>query len=105
MRRVTLGLCMTLACAGNLFAIGPFMLGVRGGLPLENMVNGTANTLGYSANTYDFTVGPTVGINLPHRVSVEADALYSGSTSRGPRRLPADRSNPRELIPGRSRSC
>jgi hypothetical protein len=63
-------LCLT----SESWALGPFSIGVRGGLPLTDMFEASGGR--YDANTLDFVFGPTVGLNFPHRVSVEADALY-----------------------------
>lgn len=60
-----------------LCAAGPFSVGVIGGAPFTDVVDHT-NQPGYlfSSKSTNFTIGPTVQINLPLNLRFEFDALY-----------------------------
>ena len=55
-----------------------FSFGVLGGAPFTDVVNSqnNLNSVSYVANSTNFTVGPTVQINLPLSLRFEVDALY-----------------------------
>jgi Outer membrane protein beta-barrel domain len=55
--------------------------GVKGGVPLTDNFEaenggGPGYSETYSSKTRRYTVGPTVTLNLPHRLGIEVDALY-----------------------------
>ena len=55
----------------------PFSIGVKGGVPINDFVNGTStagNVLSTTTNRY--IVGPEVELNLPYGFGVEFDAMY-----------------------------
>ncbi len=53
----------------------PLSFGVKAGTPLNNAFR-TRSSSGYFADKQSYTVGPTVELHLPFRLSVELDALY-----------------------------
>jgi hypothetical protein len=54
-----------------------FSVGVKGGVPLTDAFEtATTGHLSYLSSTKRYTVGPTVEVRLPFRLSVEFDALY-----------------------------
>ena len=58
--------------------LGPVSIGVKAGVPITDAFSNT--TLSPSQNLYsnsaNYIIGPTVELRLPHRLSVEFDALY-----------------------------
>jgi hypothetical protein len=72
MRKLAFGLFLM---AASSYAQGPFIIGVIGGVPLTDAING-ANGAGISTATHNYVVGPTIGLNLPLGFSVQADALF-----------------------------
>jgi len=73
MRKLACGLFVMAVTA---FADQPFIIGVRGGVPLNDVIQG-ANGGGVSVATKRYVVGPTVGLRLPLGFSVQVDALYN----------------------------
>jgi opacity protein-like surface antigen len=68
-------LCLLLFCAASAF--GQVSLGVKAGVPLNDaFATGTVPGISYFSEAKRYTVGPTFELHLPHRVSVEFDALY-----------------------------
>ncbi len=61
--------------ATSSYAEGPFIIGVIGGVPLTDAING-ASGAGISTATDHYVIGPTVGLKLPLGFSVQADALF-----------------------------
>lgn len=64
--------------AANAFAASPVIFGGRGGTGLD--VTNTNSSFGsVTRNLWgqNFAVGPTIGVRLPHGLSVEGDALYN----------------------------
>jgi hypothetical protein len=59
------------------FAESPFIIGVRGGVPLGDVINAVQSGSGVSSATDNYVVGPTLGIRLPLGFSVAGDALFS----------------------------
>ncbi len=55
-----------------------FSFGVLGGAPFTDVVNSVTNfnNNSYAANSTNFTVGPTIQVNLPLSLRFEVDALY-----------------------------
>ena len=76
MRRVFLFGLVLLEPAGS--AQSQFLSwGVEAGVPLNDAVNGFSSSTGtVSTNTGRWTLGPTVQLHLPLRLSIEVDALY-----------------------------
>jgi hypothetical protein len=78
-------------------AAGPFIIGVRGGVRLDDIVDAVQNspTAGrtFESATENYMVGPTFGVKLPLGFSVTGDALYTrlrlGVTSGGGSRFEA----------------
>lgn len=66
-----------LLCAGARPALAekPISIGVRAGVPLTDLVNANEQRDLFSS-TRQYTFGPTVAVNFPGGVSVQADALY-----------------------------
>lgn len=62
--------------AANSFAAGPFLIGVRGGVPLNDIVDTVNDNGNFSSATRRYVIGPTLGVKLPIGLSVEGDALY-----------------------------
>ncbi len=56
-------------------AAGPLIIGVRGGVPLTDIVDSVSEQNVHTA-TKDYVVGPTLGIRLPAGFSVVGDVLY-----------------------------
>lgn len=77
MRRI---LTATLLCSASAFAAGPFLIGVRGGAPLNDVIRSVSSGAGVSAATKNYLVGPTVGLKLPLGFSVTGDALFTRLT-------------------------
>jgi hypothetical protein len=59
------------------FAESPFIIGVRGGVPLGDVINTVQSGSSISSSTDHYVVGPTLGIRLPLGFSVAGDALFS----------------------------
>jgi hypothetical protein len=54
-----------------------FSIGVLGGAPFTDVVNATnQNNFSFISKSSNFTVGPSVQVNLPAGFRVEVDALY-----------------------------
>ena len=53
----------------------PISIGVRAGVPLTDMIEANDRSDVFST-TRQYTMGPTVSVNLPAGISVQADALY-----------------------------
>jgi opacity protein-like surface antigen len=62
------------------FAESPFIIGVRGGVPLGDVIHTVQSGSTISSATDHYVVGPTVGIRLPAGFSVTADALFTRLT-------------------------
>jgi hypothetical protein len=62
------------------FAESPFIIGVRGGVPLGDVVQTVQSGSGISTATDHYVVGPTLGIRLPAGFSVAGDALFTRLT-------------------------
>lgn len=55
----------------------PFSIGVKGGIPVNDFVNGTNTASGVlSSTTNRYIVGPELELNLPWGFGVEFDAMY-----------------------------
>jgi hypothetical protein len=74
--RLVLFLMIAQAC----LAENPFIIGVRGGVPLNDVVNTVQNGSSISSSTDNYVVGPTVGIRLPLGLSIAGDALFTRLT-------------------------
>jgi opacity protein-like surface antigen len=59
------------------FAESPFIIGVRGGVPLGDVINTVQSGSSISSSTDHYVVGPTLGIRLPLGLSVAGDALFT----------------------------
>jgi hypothetical protein len=59
------------------FAESPFIIGVRGGVPLGDVVHAVQSGSGVSSATDNYVVGPTLGVRLPLGLSVTGDALFT----------------------------
>jgi hypothetical protein len=59
------------------FAESPFIIGVRGGVPLGDVINTVQSGSSISSSTDHYVVGPTLGIRLPLGFSVAGDALFT----------------------------
>lgn len=64
--------------ASACFAQSPFIIGVRGGVPLNTAIQIANNNGNFSSASNDYVVGPTIGVRLPLGFSVALDALYTG---------------------------
>lgn len=64
-------------CAQMCFAESPFIVGVRGGVPLGDVINTVQSGSSVSSATDHYVVGPTLGIRLPAGFSVAGDALFT----------------------------
>jgi hypothetical protein len=81
-------LCVFLLSAAAAFA-QPFGFGIRGGVPMNDFLNGArSQNFGFVTTTNRYVVGPTAELRLPFGLGVEVDALYrhydytgSGGTS------------------------
>lgn len=69
-------LLASLVLAVNSFAAGPFIIGVRGGVPLNDIIDTVSNDGNFDSATKRYVVGPTLGVKLPIGFSVEGDALF-----------------------------
>lgn len=68
-------LCLLLFSAVSAF--GQFHAGLKVGVPVTDAFStGTVPTLQYFSEAKRYVVGPTLELQLPHRVAVEFDALY-----------------------------
>ena len=67
-----------LLLVGAIAAFGePFSIGVKGGIPVNDFVNGTNTASGVlSSTTNRYIVGPEAELNLPAGFGIEFDALY-----------------------------
>jgi opacity protein-like surface antigen len=63
--------------ASACFAESPFIIGVRGGVPLGDVIQTVQSGSGISSSTDNYVVGPTLGIRLPLGFSVTGDALFT----------------------------
>src|SRR3954447_2854360 len=61
-------------------AESPIILGVRGGIPLNDVVQTVQAGGSLSSATDNYVVGPTIGIRLPLGFSVAGDALFTRLT-------------------------
>lgn len=59
------------------FAESPFIIGVRGGVPLGDVIQTVQSGSSISSSTDHYVVGPTFGIRLPAGFSVAGDALFT----------------------------
>lgn len=59
------------------FAESPIIIGVRGGVPLGDVVHAVQSGSGISSSTDNYVVGPTLGVRLPLGLSVTGDALFT----------------------------
>jgi opacity protein-like surface antigen len=59
------------------FAESPFIIGVRGGVPLGDVIHTVQSGSSISSSTDNYVVGPTLGIRLPAGFSVAGDALFT----------------------------
>jgi hypothetical protein len=73
-------LAVFVGLALNIFAAGPVVLGVRGGVPFSTDPLGLGSVP--FTSTTGFEVGPTAGVRLPLGFSIEGDALYHRDTLR-----------------------
>jgi opacity protein-like surface antigen len=55
----------------------PIIFGVRGGVPLGDVINAVQTDGSVSSATNNYVVGPTVGLRLPLGLSVTGDALFT----------------------------
>jgi opacity protein-like surface antigen len=62
------------------FGESPFIIGVRGGVPLGDVIETVQSGSSVSSSTDHYVVGPTLGIRLPLGFSVAADALFTRLT-------------------------
>jgi hypothetical protein len=62
------------------FAESPFIIGVRGGVPLGDVIQTVQSGSSISSSTDHYVVGPTFGIRLPAGFSVAGDALFTRLT-------------------------
>src|ERR1700757_2051334 len=72
---------LLLSGAGSMLHAQALSVGVLAGAPFTDVVNnssslGSADGLFGIANSTNFTIGPTVRVNLPMHLRVEVDALY-----------------------------
>jgi hypothetical protein len=58
-------------------AESPIIIGVRGGVPLNDVIQTVQSSAGVSSSTDNYVVGPTIGIRLPLGFSVAGDALFT----------------------------
>jgi len=64
-------------CAIPAFPAGIFSAGVLGGAPFTDVVNNTSGGgYAFNARSSNYTVGPSIQINLPLNLRFEFDALY-----------------------------
>jgi hypothetical protein len=81
--------CAIPACAQSLFSIG-----VVGGAPFTDVVNTTSsNFLNVTPKSTNFTIGPSLQVNLPLSLRLEVDALYrpySFTGTSGPPQFPVN---------------
>lgn len=70
---LVLALCLG-ACIPAM-AQKPISIGVRAGLPLTDLINADERSDVFST-TRQYTFGPTIAVNLPVGLSIQADALY-----------------------------
>lgn len=73
-----LKLCVLAVFAGACFGQSPIIIGVRGGVPVNDAVQIVQSGGNLSSASNDYVVGPTFGIRLPFGLSIAADALYTG---------------------------
>jgi opacity protein-like surface antigen len=59
------------------WAESPFIIGVRGGVPLTDVVQTVQTGGSLSSATDNYVIGPTLGIRLPLGLSVAGDALFT----------------------------
>jgi hypothetical protein len=59
------------------FGESPFIIGVRGGVPLGDVIHAVQSGSGISSSTDNYVVGPTLGVRLPLGLSVAGDALFT----------------------------
>jgi hypothetical protein len=59
------------------FGESPFIIGVRGGVPLGDVIHTVQSGSGVSSSTDNYVVGPTLGVRLPLGLSVAGDALFT----------------------------
>ena len=59
------------------FAESPFIIGVRGGVPLNDIIQTAQSGSSISSSTDNYVVGPTLGLRLPLGLSVAGDALFT----------------------------
>jgi opacity protein-like surface antigen len=62
------------------FAESPLIIGVRGGVPLGDVIQTVQSGSNISSSTDHYVVGPTLGIRLPAGFSVAGDALFTRLT-------------------------
>jgi opacity protein-like surface antigen len=62
------------------FAESPFIIGVRGGVPLGDVIQTVQSGSSISSSTDHYVVGPTLGIRLPAGFSLAGDALFTRLT-------------------------
>lgn len=62
------------------FAQSPFIIGVRGGVPLGDVIQTVQSGSSISSSTDHYVVGPTLGIRLPAGFSITGDALFTRLT-------------------------
>lgn len=65
------------ALSAQAFALGPISLGLRAGLPLNDLVDIASNNPNqFFSTTQRYTFGPTLALNLPAGLSAEVDFLW-----------------------------
>jgi opacity protein-like surface antigen len=73
MKRLLILASLAIPC----FAESPIIIGVRGGVPLNDAIQAVQSGSGASSSTDNYVVGPTLGIRLPLGFSVTGDALFT----------------------------
>lgn len=58
-------------------AESPLIVGVRAGVPLNDVVQTVQNGTNISSSMDNYVIGPTVGVRLPFGFSVAGDALFT----------------------------
>ena len=68
---------LVLLLGGVIASAEPFWIGVKGGIPVNDFVNGTSTAQGVLSSTSNrYIVGPELELSLPFGFGVEFDAMY-----------------------------
>jgi hypothetical protein len=67
--------CLILAAAPSVFA-QHVSVGIKGGVPLTDVVESESSVLFFQAETKRYTIGPVVDIGLPLGFGIEVGAMY-----------------------------